>query len=34
MAEQNFPDRVLYNMDNLDVLHGMKVLGIQCTDPH
>ena len=35
MAEQNFPDRVLYNMDNLDVLRGMNdaTVDLVATDP-
>ena len=35
MAEQNFPDRVLYNMDNLDVLRGMndETVDLIATDP-
>ena len=35
MAHQNFPDRVLYNMDNLDVLRGMnsETVDLIATDP-
>ena len=35
MAEQNFPDRALYNMDNLDVLRGMnsETIDLIATDP-
>ena len=35
MAEQNFPDRVLYNMDNLEVLRGMndETVDLIATDP-
>ena len=35
MAQQNFPDRVLYNMDNLDVLRGMnsETVDLIATDP-
>ena len=35
MSEQNFPDRVLYNMDNLDVLRGMndETIDLIATDP-
>ena len=35
MADQNFPDRVLYNMDNLDVLCGMndETVDLIATDP-
>ena len=35
MAEQNFPDRALYNMDNLDVLRGMndETVDLIATDP-
>ena len=35
MAEQNFPDNVLYNMDNLDVLRGMnsETIDLIATDP-
>ena len=35
MPEQNFPDRVLYNMDNLDVLRGMnsETVDLIATDP-
>ena len=35
MAEQNFPDRALYNMDNLVVLRGMnsETIDLIATDP-
>ena len=35
MAEQNFPDRALYNLDNLDVLRGMnsETVDLIATDP-
>ena len=35
MADQNFPDNVLYNMDNLDVLRGMnsETVDLVATDP-
>ena len=35
MAAQNFPDNVLYNMDNLDVLRGMnsETVDLIATDP-
>ena len=35
MADQNFPDNVLYNMDNLDVLRGMnsETVDLIATDP-
>lgn len=35
MAEQNFPDRVLYNLDNLEALRGMnsETVDLIATDP-
>ena len=35
MTDQNFPDNVLYNMDNLDVLRGMnsETVDLIATDP-
>ena len=35
MAEQNFPDNILYEMDNLEVLRGMNsaTVDLIATDP-